>query len=308
MNNKTEGILEVFYLEAKPEMDEGPFLKEEQNLLDIFVRDLGKYLERKRKEESLQRSRDILTKTPKLANIGNWELDLVANHLSWSDEVYYIFGLKPQEFSATYEAFLDYVHPDDRVKVDSAYKNSLEEGKDTYEVEHRVVRKHTAEIRHVHEKCYHERNREGKVIRSVGIVQDITEQKETETALRNSRENLRTTLNSIGDAVIATDTKGPITQMNPVAENLTGWAAAEAENLPLEKVFDIFNAKSDKKAEHPVKKVIETGNIIGLANDTKLISKNGDECLIADSASPIKKQNREIIGVVLVFRDVTEAY
>ena len=308
INNIIEGRIEVFYLEEKPQMDEGPFLKEERRILESFVGNLGQYLERKEKEEDLRKNKTILTKTQELAHIGNWELDLVANHLSWSDEVYRIFGLKPQEFSATYEAFLEYVHPDDRAKVDEAYTSSLEEGRDTYEVEHRVVRKHNGEIRHVYEKCYHERNREGKVIRSVGIVQDITEQKEIEAALRSSRENLRITINSIGDAVIATDTKGRITRMNPVAEKLTGWLSTEAEAQSLEKVFSIFNAKSGKKVENPVKEVLNTGKVVGLANDTKLISKNGDEYLIADSGSPIKNERGEIIGVVLVFRDVTKDY
>ncbi|MCF8302941.1 MAG: PAS domain S-box protein [Bacteroidales bacterium] len=308
VHNKPKGRLDVFYLEEKPEMNEGPFLEEERRILDSFVSNLGQYLERKEKEEDLRKNKDILTKTQKLAHIGNWELDLEANHLSWSDEVFRIFGLKPQEYSATYEAFLEYVHPDDRAKVDAAYINSLEEGKDTYELEHRVVRKHNGEVRHVYEKCYHERNREGKVIRSVGIVQDITEQKEIETALRSSRENLRITINSIGDAVIATNTKGHITRMNPVAERLTGWAATEAENQPLEKVFNIFNAKSGKKTENPVKEVLEKGKVVGLANDTKLISKIGNEYLIADSGSPIKNNHGEITGVVLVFRDVTEDY
>lgn len=308
VNNKAEGRLDVFYLEERPGMDEGLFLKEERRILDNFTGNLGQYLERKEKEEDLRKNKIILTKTQELAHIGNWELDLVANHLSWSDEVYRIFGLKPQEFSTTYEAFLEYVHPDDRAKVDEAYTSSLEKGRDTYEVEHRVVRKHNGEIRHVYEKCYHERNREGKVIKSVGIVQDITEQKEIETALRSSRENLRITINSIGDAVIATDTKGRITRMNPVAEKLTGWLSTEAEAQPLEKVFSIFNAKSGKKAENPVKEVLNTGKVVELANDTKLISKNGEEYLIADSGSPIKNQKGDISGVVLVFRDVTEEY
>ncbi|MGM0613588.1 MAG: PAS domain-containing protein, partial [Bacteroidota bacterium] len=308
VNNKTKGRLDVFYLEEKPVIDEGPFLKEERNILNSFVKNLGQYLDRKAKEENLRRNKEILTKTQELAIIGNWELDLATNHLSWSDEVYRIFGLKPQEFSATYQAFLEYVHPDDRAKVDRAYASSLEEGRDTYEIEHRVVRKHNGEIRYVYEKCYHERNREGKVFRSVGIVQDVTKQREIENALRESRENLRITINSIGDAVIATDTKGHITRMNPVAEELTGWSSIDAENQHIEKVFNIVNAKSGKKAENPVKEVLDTGKIIGLANDTKLISKNGEEYQIADSGSPIKDHNGEITGVVLVFRDVTEDY
>ena len=132
--------------------------------------------------------------------------------------------------------------------------------------------------------------------------------KQAERKIIENNENLRITINSIGDAVIATDTKSHIARMNPVAEKLTGWNAAEAENQPLEKVFNIFDAKTAEKAENPVKEVLAYGKIVGLANDTKLISKNGEEYQIADSGSPIKNEHGEIIGVVLVFRDVTEDY
>ncbi|MBI5664841.1 MAG: PAS domain-containing protein, partial [Nitrospirae bacterium] len=103
--------------------------------------------------ESLRDSEKRLNRSQKIAHLGSWELDLISNSLYWSDEVYRIFGLKPQEFSATYDAFLEAVHPEDRAAVNEAYSGSLREGKDTYEIEHRVVRKATGEIRIVHEKC-----------------------------------------------------------------------------------------------------------------------------------------------------------
>ncbi len=125
------------------------------------------------------------------AHLGSWELDLQNNHLSWSDEVYRIFGLQSQEFDATYEAFLDAIHPDDRASVDEAYSGSLREEKDKYEIEHRVVRKSTGEIRIVHEKCEHYRDENGEIIRSVGMVHDITEQKRAEEVLERSMKELK---------------------------------------------------------------------------------------------------------------------
>jgi PAS domain S-box-containing protein len=98
--------------------------------------------------------------------------------------VYRIFGLQPQEFDASYQAFLAYVHPDDREAVDAAYTGSLREGKDTYEIEHRIVRKSTGEIRVVHEKCEHIRDASGRIIRSFGMVHDITDRKRMEESLR----------------------------------------------------------------------------------------------------------------------------
>ena len=103
-------------------------------------------------EEEVLVSEKRLNRSQEIAHLGSWELDLTNNKLSWSDEVYRIFGLKPQEFGATYEAFLQAVHPDDRKAVDDAYSNSIREGKDAYEIEHRVVRKTTGEIRIVHGK------------------------------------------------------------------------------------------------------------------------------------------------------------
>lgn len=134
--------------------------------------------------EQLKRSQEI-------AHLGSWELDLVNNVLFWSDEVYRIFGLQLREFGATYEAFLEAVHPDDREKVNNAYSNSIKEGKDSYEIEHRIVKKHTNEIRYVHEKCTYKRNESGEIILSVGMVHDITERKIAEKELQESMEDLK---------------------------------------------------------------------------------------------------------------------
>ena len=126
--------------------------------------------------------------------------------------------------------------------------------------------------------------------------------------LRKSKENLRITLDSIGDAVIATDAQGRVINMNPVAEALTGWTEAGARLKELEEVFRIANSETGEIVENPVQKVVSTGRIVGLANHTKLISKDGTEYQIADSAAPIQDEEGEISGVVLIFRDVTEDY
>ncbi|TAL06487.1 MAG: PAS domain S-box protein [Verrucomicrobia bacterium] len=140
----------------------------------------------------------------------------------------------------------------------------------------------------------------------LSIVVDISERKRMEEALRQSEENLSVTLHSIGDAVLATDPEGRVTRMNRVAENLTGWTLAEAQGRPIAEVFQIINEQTRQPAVIPVDKVLETGEIHGLANHTVLIARNGTERPIADSASPIRDRDGRILGVVLVFRDVLE--
>ncbi|MEK7218360.1 MAG: PAS domain-containing protein, partial [Patescibacteria group bacterium] len=141
-------------------------------------------------EKALRESERRLSRTQQIAHLGSWELDLVGGDLTWSDEVYRIFNLKPRQFKATYEGFLERVHPADRAAVDAAYSGSLREGKDTYEIEHRIVRRGTREIRWVREKCHHIRNAKGKIIRSVGMVMDITERKIAEEKIRRLNEEL----------------------------------------------------------------------------------------------------------------------
>ena len=139
--------------------------------------------ERKQAEQALRQSEWHLRRAQEIAHLGSWELDLLEGRLTWSDEVYRIFGLEPQQFAATYAAFLEAVHPDDRIAVDDAYSGSIQAGRNTYEIEHRVVRRSTGEVRIVHEKCEHFRDQEGRIVRSIGMVHDITERKLAEAAL-----------------------------------------------------------------------------------------------------------------------------
>src|ERR1700741_878349 len=128
-----------------------------------------------------------------------------------------------------------------------------------------------------------------------------------EEALRKQSDWLRVTLASIGDAVISTDVEGRVTLMNRVAESLTGWTEAEALGRSLTDIFQILNEQSRQPVGNPALRALSAGTIIGLANHTILVAKDGTEWPIADSAAPIQNEQGEVVGAVLVFRDISES-
>ena len=138
-----------------------------------------------------------------------------------------------------------------------------------------------------------------------GTMRDITDERLAANQLAAEKERLGVTLRCIGDAVITTDREGRIALMNPIAENLTGWCETDAMGLALMDVFRIVNERTQEPCANPVEKVLATGQIVGLANHTMLIAKDGREFIIADSGAPILDRQGVIIGVVLVFRDIT---
>ena len=148
--------------------------------------------------------------------------------------------------------------------------------------------------------------KDNEIVEIVESTEDITKEKIAERKLREKESLFRTTLYSIGDAVITTDSSGEIRQLNPVAERITGWTESEAVGKPINEVFNIINEQTGKPVDTPVIKVLTEGLVVGLANHTLLISKDGREIPIADSGAPIKDDKGNIIGVVLVFRDQTE--
>jgi len=123
-----------------------------------------------------------------------------------------------------------------------------------------------------------------------------------------AERDLRITLDSIGDGVIASDAKGCIVRMNPVAQQLTGWNVAEAMGRPVDEIFRIVHADTGHRVQSPVERVLREGQVVGLANHTALVRRDGSRLQIADSGAPIRLPDGRITGVVLVFRDVTQEY
>ena len=206
-------------------------------------------------------------------------------------------GWSVEEMTTT--PFIDLVHPDDRAATLKEVERQVLAGQPVLRFENRY------------------RHKDGtwrwfswrSVPQPGGIMyataRDITWRRELEETLRRSEENLAVTLHSIGDAVLATDASGHVTRLNPIAEKLTGWTEAEAKGRPVAEVFHIVNEETRQPASIPVDKVLATGAIQGLANHTVVIARDGTEHPVADSAAPIRDKSGQILGVVMVFRDVT---
>ncbi|MDP3359374.1 MAG: PAS domain S-box protein [Lutibacter sp.] len=223
-----------------------------------------------------------------------------------SNSIFSLSGYPPSDFiNNKIRNYKSIIHAADQEMVWDEIQTAIKQ-KLPYTLEYRV---HTAFGK---EKWVVERGLgvfvDDKLSALEGYINDITERKLAEETLRKSEENLSVTLNSIGDGVITTDRDGLVVGMNPVAEKLCGCEQAAAAGKPLTDVFKIVNASSRETVVNPVKMVLEKGQIVGLANHTVLISKNETEYQIADSAAPIKNKEGDIIGVVLVFSDITEKY
>jgi len=136
---------------------------------------------------------------------------------------------------------------------------------------------------------------------------EIFRRKQAEERLRTERDRLIVTLTSVGDAAVVTDPEGRIDLFNPTAQSLTGWSQDEARSQPLENVFRVLNEETRQPIENPVEKVLRTGAVVGLANHTVLIARDGREIPISDSAAPIRGSDGRLLGVILIFRDVTES-
>lgn len=187
-NKECNGLLMVFGPGPARGVESEPIgvLHEEVEMLREVARILESELRRRAADRQLTDKQTLLTSAEAVASMGSWVLDLPANELSWSDQVFAIFGIDPGEFGASYETFLSAIHPDDREAVARAYETSLGDGSSGYEIRHRIVRADNGEVRHVHERCVHTRQN-GKVLRSLGTVQDVTEQEEaTRRVIRES--------------------------------------------------------------------------------------------------------------------------
>ena len=235
------------------------------------------------------------------AQVGTWEWDIATGELTWTEDVYRLFGLDPGT-PVTFEAHLQLLHAEDRDLVQAALKRTLDEGTD-YEVEVRTARGD----RWLLGRGDVVRDENGRPVRMYGVVQDITERKRAQAALFNEKERLLVTLASIADGVITTDTSGRVTFLNPIAEDLTGCSVGQAKGRPVDEVLHVVNEANRRPSPDLLTQQPAHGRVTGLANPRLLIRPDGREFAIEHSAAPIRDHEGETIGHVLVFRDVTGA-
>ena len=150
------------------------------------------------------------------------------------------------------------------------------------------------------------RDPNGELVGFAKVTRDLTSRKEAEERVKQTEEQLAATLHSIGDGVLATDEQGRVTVINGVAQRLTGWSEEDALGRDIHDVFHIVNEETRQPAANPITRVLAEGIVVGLANHTALIARDGTECPIADSGAPIRDTEGKIRGAVLVFRDVGE--
>jgi PAS domain S-box-containing protein len=237
-----------------------------------------------------------------------WDIDFRTGLGSVNERWFGMLGYERDQVPSDMSGWEALVHPEDRARVLTAYQAHVDGCTSAYEAEYRLQHKQGHWVWVLDRGRVVERDDSGKALRIVGTHMDITPRVQADEALRRSEESLSTTLYSIGDAVIATDPQGLVTRMNATAERLTGWPAAQAAGQPLQTVFRIHNARTREAVMDPVAVVLQSGEVVGLANDTVLVARDGQEHQVADSAAPIRAADGQIVGVVLVFSDVSENY
>jgi diguanylate cyclase (GGDEF)-like protein/PAS domain S-box-containing protein len=275
--------------------------------LAIYYRDIS---ERKAAQEKisyyakeLEISKSQLQQLVDTIDAGVWSVDLRTNEYILSQGIETIYGYPVQTFYDNPTFWKDRTHPDDMDLIDMQEKDILSGRASVHE--HRIIHS-SGEVRAIRNRITPIFDESNNLIQIVGVFVDITTQQRMEQNLRESQEWFSTTLKCIGDGVIATDITGKITFMNPIAEALTACTEKDALGKDIEKVLHLVNEETRELVTNPVNIVINEKRIVGLANHTLLINKNGVEIPIDDSAAPILNDQGEMAGIVMVFRDVIE--
>ncbi|WP_166819864.1 PAS domain S-box protein [Thalassoroseus pseudoceratinae] len=275
--------------------------------LDPLSHQVAQYIKRKQNEQRLRESEQRYRLIGQAANDAIWDWNLVTNQVVWNEGLQTRFGYLPDQVRDDITWWYEQIHPEDGERIVHDIHEAIDNGEELWQDEYRY-RRADGSYASVFDRGRIVHDGNGKPVRMVGSMFDLTERKEAEERVRAQAELLRLTLSSIGDGVIATDVEGRVTFLNGAAQTLTGWTQSEAEGQPLTTVFHIINQTTRERVENPALRALREGHIVGLANHTVLIARDGTERNIDDSAAPIKGEAGAVTGAVLVFRDITEQY
>jgi diguanylate cyclase (GGDEF)-like protein/PAS domain S-box-containing protein len=269
---------------------------------------------RLRAERELAREHERLRNLIEGTNAGTWEWNVQTGEVIVNPRWGEILGWSVSDLGVVTNQFrADIAHPDELEDSRRLLREHFAGRSDAYVAEVRLRHRDGHWIWLEDRGRLITRTADGRPEWMFGIHVDITERKQRDEALQRlsaelseQHELMRVTLQSMGDAVITTDASGSVTWLNPVAERMTGWLVSEAKGRPLTQVFHIVNEETRALTENPVTTCLAQGKIVGLANHTLLISRDGTEFGIEDSAAPIRNAAGDMLGVVLVFHDVSE--
>ena len=253
----------------------------------------------------LERVNERLSLATESGGIGIWDFDVISGEFVWDEHMFPVYGLSPDaDVEMNAERWMAFVHPDDRERVLAVTREAIIDPDGPRELAFRIVTAQGRE-RDLVGTARVVRDESGRAIRLVGTNRDVTESHRMTREIERQHEILQVTLRSIGDGVITTDPLGNVVWMNPVAEAMVGWSAARARGRPLVEVFHIVD-ETHERAPDPVKTCLGEDRITGRAGDTILISRDGTRRWVEDSVAPIRSDDGEVFGDILVFHDVTE--
>ncbi len=239
------------------------------------------------------------------ANDGLWDFDTLNNRVYLSPRWKAMLGYDESRVGQAPD-WRTLVHTEDMSRVQAAIRDHVAGKTAMFESMHRM-RHSTGEWRWVISRAKAKVDDKGRLLRLVGVELDITERKLYEEALFREKESAQITLQSIGDGVITTDSKGVIDYVNPVAEQLTGWRLEDTQGRPIEEVFRAFHEETCEPLENPLSVAIRRTRSIKSVRPMLLIRRDGNEIYIESTASPIRDGSGAVAGGVLVFHDVSEA-
>ena len=236
--------------------------------------------------------------------IGIWDWDIVHNVLTCDAWMYRLYGKDPSEPARSGDIWMDHLHPEDKEFIERELDSAVKGVRD-YDAEFRIVW-NDGSVHHLRGTARIVRDPQGRALNMIGANWDVTESRQLISQLEGQHERLRVTLHSIGDGMITTDAYGKVAWMNPTAERMTGWSTSNAVGRSLTTVFQTVDEKTLAAADNPVAGCLAGGKTTESARPILLVSQNGRNYGVEHSAAPICDKRGELLGSVLVFRDVTE--